>query len=152
MKHSQDCSLLSNGRNGCDCGAEATPAVAVQAEPVINGEPATARSILDALIDIHDDGQNNPEEHRCYVPEAWRDILAEARAYLAAHPAAPVTADDAVSDEARYTDERALKGLGAHATPFPMSCYFRDQSELDAFLALRSGASTLPAAKEAKDE
>ena len=60
------------------------------AEPVaiINGEDATALSLLDALIDIYDDTENKAPEHRCYVEGAWEECLSEARAFLAAPGAA----------------------------------------------------------------
>lgn len=50
----------------------------------INGKPATAHSLLAALIDIHDDSQKNPPERRCYVESAWSEVLERARAFLAA--------------------------------------------------------------------
>lgn len=50
----------------------------------INGEPATAHSLLAALVDIHDDDQKNAPEHRCYVESAWGDCMRAARAFLAA--------------------------------------------------------------------
>lgn len=56
-----------------------------EAVPMINGEPATAHSLLAALIDIHDDYKAAPED-RCYVDEAWEDCLIGARAFLAANP------------------------------------------------------------------
>lgn len=68
----------------------AAPTQAAGGEAVINGKPASARSLLDALIDIYDDAQNNAPEHRCYVESAWSDVLKESRAFLAAAPAAAV--------------------------------------------------------------
>ncbi|MGJ7529813.1 hypothetical protein [Variovorax sp. GB1P17] len=55
---------------------------------IISGEPATAHSLLAALIDINDDAQNNAPEHRCYVDGAWGECLSEARSFLAAPSAA----------------------------------------------------------------
>lgn len=49
----------------------------------INGEPATAHSILAALVDIHDDEVSAPPEHRCYIPGAYSDTLDMARRFLA---------------------------------------------------------------------
>ncbi len=50
----------------------------------INGKPATAHSLLAALLDIHDDAEKYAPENRSYVEEAWPDILKAAREFLAA--------------------------------------------------------------------
>lgn len=96
----------------------------------INGEAPNAHNLLAALVDIYDDGQKNPPEHRCYVPEAWGEILAEARAFLAASPQPPSTGTDRywtqpgeslmgialrqLKDENRWTEIRDL-----NANSFP---------------------------------
>jgi hypothetical protein len=67
----------------------------------INGAPATAHSLLAALLDIYDDAQNNAPENRCYIDSAWSDVLKEARQFLATPPAAaeaPAVPSDALSD------------------------------------------------------
>lgn len=46
----------------------------------LNAELAAA---LYALIDVWDDHQNNAPEYRCYVEEAWPEVLKEAHAVLA---------------------------------------------------------------------
>lgn len=68
---------------------------------IINNKPATAQSMLAALIDIYDDTQNNAPEHRCYVESAWGDCLRDARALLAtlSHPATQAGAVQAVAWE-----------------------------------------------------
>lgn len=60
-----------------------TPSSINEAVATINGEPATAHSLLAALIDIHDDEQKNAPEDRCYVESAWGDCMRIARAFLA---------------------------------------------------------------------
>lgn len=52
-------------------------------------KPAVAHDLLAMLIDVYDDGQNNAPEDRCYVEGTWKEVLSEARSYLAASPAAP---------------------------------------------------------------
>lgn len=86
--------------------ALASPQVAPA--PTINGEPATAQSLLAAMIDIYDDGQNNPPEHRCYVEDAWPEILSDARTFLAA----PVQVAPAVPE--------ALYGVGNDQINWPL--------------------------------
>jgi len=65
---------------------EASKAAPVADESRINGEAPNAHNLLAALIDIYDDAQNNPPEHRCYIDSAWSDILRESRAFVASQP------------------------------------------------------------------
>jgi len=50
-------------------------------------EPTNWRAKCEALIDIWDDAQANPPESRCYVENAWPEIIEELRAALATPPA-----------------------------------------------------------------
>lgn len=79
----------------------------------INGEAPNARNLLAALIDIYDDTQDCPPEHRCYVPEAWGDTLRMARQFLAL-PHAPLQAEPVpvVASEPDY-DAKQQKTLRA---------------------------------------
>lgn len=52
-------------------------------EGIINGKPATAHSLLAALIDIYDDERKYAPEDRCYVEEAWPETVKLAREFLA---------------------------------------------------------------------
>jgi hypothetical protein len=85
---------------------------------IINNKPATAHSMLAALIDIYDDAQNNAPEHRCYVESAWGECLRDARALLAtlSHPATQAGALQAVSDE-QIMD--AVRGFAADGGRWP---------------------------------
>lgn len=68
------------------CGGEplaASPA-SQSKTAIINGKPATAFSLLAALIDIYDDQHQNAPENRCYVEDAWSTTLADARQFIAA--------------------------------------------------------------------
>lgn len=51
----------------------------------VNGKPATAQSLLEALIDIYDDAQTAAPGDRCYVEGAWPDVLDCARKFVATH-------------------------------------------------------------------
>lgn len=48
------------------------------------GRAERASTLLEQIIDIYDDGTNNAPEHRWYVEGAWSEVLAEARASIAA--------------------------------------------------------------------
>lgn len=92
---------------------------ALQAEPVpdINGKPATAHSLLAALVDIYDDGQNAPPEYRCYDENAWREVLTAARNFLATMAAEPVEgAPPALQAEPHPSgqSEEFIKGWNSH--------------------------------------
>jgi Lar family restriction alleviation protein len=47
-------------------------------------QPSAARDMLAALVDVYDDGMNNPPESRTYVDGAFIQQMDEARAMLAA--------------------------------------------------------------------
>lgn len=87
-RQSMDTGRLSERAAAVD---EAIRTTARAAEPAttINGEAPNAHNLLAALVDIYDDGQNNPPEHRSYVDGAWDDALNEARKFLAARAAEP---------------------------------------------------------------
>lgn len=83
------------------------------AEPVtINGEAPNAHNLLAALVDIYDDGQKNPPEHRSYVEGAWADLLTAARTFLASRAAATAPADPYIplmAEQAMTIDRKMLR-------------------------------------------
>lgn len=68
-------------------GVRALLSASKPATPTARGEHAIW--LLEALIDIYDDGRNQAPEERCYAEGAWSATLADIRAFLAAAPAAP---------------------------------------------------------------
>jgi len=87
--------------------------------PIINGKPATAHSLLAALLDIYDDHQKNPPEHRCYVDSAWSDVLNEARQFLATPEPTQATGGEALATSAAPAGQESVAdGCGHDWRPF----------------------------------
>lgn len=115
------------------------------AEPVaiINGEAATALSLLDALIDIYDDTENKAPEHRCYVEGAWEECLSEARAFLAAPGAAIAAREQEACGEEAF---RLKKLAGQMVAPVGRGYAEGWKAGYDAAIASRKEAPPTPAA------
>lgn len=63
----------------------------------------TAHALLETIIDVWDDGQNNPPDGRCYIAGTWREVVDEARDWLLKNPIAASLAGGAT--QTLLTDE-----------------------------------------------
>ncbi|MGU7839428.1 hypothetical protein ACV22V_08180 [Burkholderia sp. AW33-5] len=77
--HCANCGLSISPNCWCPAGVASFAASA-------NETGAEAHKLLEALIDIYDDGQNNAPEDRCYAEGAWKEVIDEARSFLVFYP------------------------------------------------------------------